>query len=558
MHTHTYTCTHIHTHAHTYTHIHTHTYTYTHAALLGSPSSPCRPATIPPPPPHKHLFLLCQLRIKDWDTLEKTPGMMREYERKRQEDAKEDAVASLFANAMYMANGEKDKGKGEAKGGRTKDLADLAVRMSSLENIRKMRERELQEEREAADTPRRKSSRNPRDYIDGWSYVIMDHPNERVPGAMLPLAFWYNEFMPKLLKACSVGAKEAYMEGDDEPSLDKWHEEARTRGEFSKYGQDVVGGWSGLSLPQKVSIRQAWRLTSSYLNGLQKRRERHEEGGGHRETGALSQYVAFIDAFLGRSDVADQAMRVSFPYYLGNCVWRFLHTAAEIVCSRPAQEQPALASAFGDFFRLFRTMYPCPYCRYHLNYFVVANREANLYPLEYLLLGWQRKDNITAVSLEEKLQVVQDGPSMRLFLWKLHNTVNSSIGRAEPWYHRDESAPYTSRFWPSLDSELSRAANLGETSLSTARVFWMYSMLRPTLKLASLRADLLAKEQAGDIESLLRIVAVSDSYIEQLDEMVLHGQFLQNTYRYDPDMVAEIPLFTSDEESYARDGYYTE
>jgi len=30
---------------------------------------------------------------------------------------------------------------------------------------------------------------------------------------------------------------------------------------------------------------------------------------------------------------------------------------------------------------LFVTMYPCPYCRHHLNEYVVRNKEKDLYPV---------------------------------------------------------------------------------------------------------------------------------------------------------------------------------
>ena len=75
-------------------------------------------------------------------------------------------------------------------------------------------------------------------------------------------------------------------------------------------------------------------------------------------------------------------------------------------------------------------MYPCPYCRFHLNRYVVRNREVSMYPIEYLLLGSDQASSSLEVSLDDKLGQVSDGNSLRLFLWKLHNTVSSSIDRA--------------------------------------------------------------------------------------------------------------------------------
>jgi cytidine deaminase len=79
-------------------------------------------------------------------------------------------------------------------------------------------------------------------------------------------------------------------------------------------------------------------------------------------------------------------MHVSFPYYLGPAVWRFFHTTAEIVDRQTAAQQLRSIAVFKDFFRLFAIMYPCPYCRHHLNAYVVQNREVDMYPIEYLLL----------------------------------------------------------------------------------------------------------------------------------------------------------------------------
>ena len=83
-----------------------------------------------------------------------------------------------------------------------------------------------------------------------------------------------------------------------------------------------------LDRDKKILMRQSWVLSRHYLNGVQKRRERLEFG---RESGYLSQYVAFIDIELGRDDVEKSQMRLSFPYFIGPSTWKFLHTSAEII-----------------------------------------------------------------------------------------------------------------------------------------------------------------------------------------------------------------------------------
>lgn len=165
---------------------------------------------------------------------------------------------------------------------------------------------------------------------------------------MMPVTYWYEDFMPKLLAAFSVSTAADIQSNTvpDEAALDQWYERAKATGEFERYGAEMKERFPRCTKDQKLRIRQAWRLTQHYLNGVQKRRERLEFG---RESGALSQYVSFIDVYLDRSDVKDAQMRVSFPYYIGPAVWRFFHTMAEIVCARPPEQQRALATVFKDF-----------------------------------------------------------------------------------------------------------------------------------------------------------------------------------------------------------------
>jgi len=136
---------------------------------------------------------------------------------------------------------------------------------------------------------------------------------------------------------------------------------------------------------------------------VEKRREREEFG---RDTGFLSEYVAFIDVWLGRNDVAASEMRLSFPYFVGPATWSFFHTSAEIVEAMSDVARIGAIDAFEDFFRSLATMYPCPYCRFHLNRYVVRNREVDLYPLEYLLLGRKEDEKDLVVALDDKLGAI--------------------------------------------------------------------------------------------------------------------------------------------------------
>jgi hypothetical protein len=55
--------------------------------------------------------------------------------------------------------------------------------------------------------PPAKSEVDPHEYLKKWNCVILSNASEELDGAMMPVAYWYEEFMPKLLAACSVSTK---------------------------------------------------------------------------------------------------------------------------------------------------------------------------------------------------------------------------------------------------------------------------------------------------------------------------------------------------------------
>ena len=151
-----------------------------------------------------------------------------------------------------------------------------------------------------------------------------------------------------------------------------------------------------------------------------------------------------------------------------------------------------------------------------------------------------------------------DGASLRLFFWKLHNTVSSSIARSEEWYHKDEKAFYTTRYWPSIDAELARANALKHISIATDRIYRIYGLLKPVARLAGVRMELQRLMKKGDRNSIQEACAIAHDYILELEEAVINGQFLQQTYRFDPDLVDKAPAFTPEEEEFGRSGLFVE
>lgn len=487
-----------------------------------------------------------QHRIAHWETVPKTAEMLATHRsmieaRSRSENTREKFAAGIeFAITMQK---------------KRLRLEDVVEGVLAVNELNRLREEELRQELAPAQT---QPAGDPKAYLAQWNRVILDNALETVDGAMMPVAYFYEDFMPKLLSAFSV-SNAAHVATCDAPTdtvMDGWFEWMHAAGEFTYYGAELVAAFPGCSPAEKLRLLQGWWLSRHYLNGVQKRRERAEFG---RDSGSVSQYVSFIDVYMGRSDIRDAQMRVSFPYFVGPAVWRFLHTTAEIVCQKPAAEQRSLVVMFKEFFRLFATMYPCPYCRHHLNAYVVQNREVDMYPVEYLLLGHDPEAASLNMSLDDKLGTVSDGPSLRLFLWKLHNTVSSSISRSEEWYHRDDGAFYTTRYWPSMAAEIARAKAFNHRSISIERIESNYQMMRPVGRLAGVRLELQRLLAKGDAASIVQAKKIARDYIRQLETSVVDGRFLQDTYHFDPDLSEPLSVsFSDEEEELGRSGLYTE
>ncbi len=484
-------------------------------------------------------------RITNWKTVAKTPQMLAEEKLILEARSKSATVKEKFGAGVEFAITIKKK---------QLNLRDIAEGVLAFNELNRLRQMDLNQEIVAPAIP---SQEDPKEYLNKWNRVILDNASEEIDGAMMPVAYWYEDFMPKLLAAFSV-TNAADIQNNivpNEAALNQWYTDTNKAGEFDRYGADIIKNFPQCTGKQKLILKQAWQLTYYYLNGVQKRRERLEFG---RESGELSQYVAFIDISLGRSDVKDAQMRVSFPYYIGPAVWRLFHTTAEIVSTKTPEQQKTLIAVFKDFFKLFASMYPCPYCRHHLNAYVVQNKEVDMYPVEYLLLGRDPRLDEFQVSMDAKLSTVVDGSSLRLFFWKLHNTVSSSIARSEEWYQKDEKPFYTTRYWPSLDSELARSKALNHISISTDRILRLYGMLKPAARLSGVRITLHKLVEKGDKDSLKEACLVAQDYIHDLEDAVIAGNFLQDTYYFDPDLVDQSPYFTHEEEQFARSGVFVE
>ena len=393
-------------------------------------------------------------------------------------------------------------------------------------------------------------------FINSWHRVIIDEADTHIAGSIMPVKFWYEKFMPQLLRMCSAHTNNEIdlIDQESENDLNDWFNTLSKNGDFDPYAIDVQNHFLQNNIEIKKRIKQAWRLSEHYLNGVQKRREREEFG---RNDGYLSEYVTFIDIYLGRNDVEISEMRISFPYFIGPATWRFMHTMAEISCGNNLSNK-FFIDDFKNFFRSLATVYPCPYCRYHLNKYVVQNKEIKRYPLEYLFLGFNNDKIDLTISLDDKLSTIEQPNDMRLFLWKLHNTVSSSIARSEEWFNSEKDPLYTNRYWPSLDTELERANAFSKQTIELSRIYKVYNLLKPVSKLETLRDEMQYAIDTNDHNLFVSCKNRFKDVLKTLEEQILSSKYLQDTYHYNPSLINTPPHFTPEDEAYSRSGHYYE
>jgi hypothetical protein len=373
--------------------------------------------------------------------------------------------------------------------------------------------------------------------------VLLDTADETLGGCIIDVRFWYEEFMPRLLAVCSIDAEslQPLGNGDDEAILDQWYEFELKERRFGQYGKDVIEGWARCSKQVKLSILRAWRLSRHYFMGPQKQRERSSESGvDHRQSGDLTQYVVFLDVYLQKSFVQEAGMRLTFPYFIGPTTWIWHHLVAERAAEWQADrtaESLALVEKFADYFKIFVTLYPCPYCRHHLNEFVYLNKERDLYPVEYLFVGWEPSgENLQGILRPgEKLKYIKDGRTLRLFVWKLHNAVSSSIERGESWY-KATTQINTSRYWPNIEGELHRGMHTSGL-VDAQRLRRMGDVLDCALRLSSLRDPILDIE----LENVEEMMEEVRPLLEQLDRTMEESGLLTEVFQFKPGLLEPLP-----------------
>ncbi len=486
-------------------------------------------------------------RIYTWPQVAKTPEMLAAQEKISFERDEKTERREIFQSVIEFVLSLRMHGI---------PLDQASTDALTEHELNRLRHTELRKEMHAV-RPAHDEACHDIAYLKSWNRVIMTEADDQPDGAIMPARFWYEDFMPQLLRCASLMDAKDLQEMDEvtEQDLDAWHQDLLKQGAFDRFASDLGEAFPKCSKSVKLSLRQAWELTEPYLAGVEKRRERAEFG---RDDGYLSEYVAFVDVYLGRNDIAKADMRLSFPYYIGPATWGFLHGSAELVEAMPEPDRIAATDRFVAFFRSFATMYPCPYCRYHLNRYVIRNREVAMYPMEFLLLGHKPDQRDTSITLDDKLATITAPGALRKFLWKLHNAVSSSIARTEPWYHRQPKPLYTTRFWPSMEAEIAHAAAGGVSSIALDRLKEIFSITKPTAHLAVLRDELAHALNGGDAATVAKIIDRADDAIADLERAMDETAYLTRKYAFDPDKMDKLAPVDEAQEAYARSGVFIE
>jgi len=121
------------------------------------------------------------------------------------------------------------------------NLGDIAEGVLASHELNRLRELELQQEFAPPPTP---SDGNPQDYLKKWNRVILANALETIDGAMMPVAYWYEDFMPKLLAAFSVITAADVQSNTipDQAILNQWYEDTRLSGMSKSLSPTVLQG----------------------------------------------------------------------------------------------------------------------------------------------------------------------------------------------------------------------------------------------------------------------------------------------------------------------------
>lgn len=159
---------------------------------LGVVEDACHPVLDAVVQPISDEYARLEDRMHNWGALEKTPEMLAEEKamleaRSKSANAKEKFAAGIeFAITMAKKH---------------LTVGDIVEGVLAVNELNRLRELELKQE---LTPPVARSEGDPKEYLKKWNRIILSDSLETVDGAMMPVAYWYEDFMPKLLAAFSV------------------------------------------------------------------------------------------------------------------------------------------------------------------------------------------------------------------------------------------------------------------------------------------------------------------------------------------------------------------
>lgn len=116
----------------------------------------------------------------------------------------------------------------------------------------------------------------------------------------------------------------------------------------------------------------------------------------------------------------------------------------------------------------------------------------------------------------------------------------------------DHHAFYTTRYWPSVDSELALASARGQTTVRADRIHALYGLFKPVSCLSYLRTEIQWHLASRNQQGLVGIFTRAKRHIEERDDTVIRSGFLQHSYAFDPSLTDQDPHFTPEEEAFGR------
>ena len=136
------------------------------------------------------------------------------------------------------------------------DPENIIIEDLEHHELNRLRHLEIYSEVSNSEKNRPSINSEKKSFKDSWQRVIVDSTNTFYKGAIIPTSYWYEEFMPLLLKATSVIDQNdlTNWEITSLEDLDGWFKNSLDQKEFDRYGNDIKESFLNLSLNKKKLI----------------------------------------------------------------------------------------------------------------------------------------------------------------------------------------------------------------------------------------------------------------------------------------------------------------